>query len=101
MAFRIDRNPFFPVGERITHPAAGSVRRTGGSGQNFDLVQFSSRMTGLEGRVQDLSAQISQQARVRPTHQELQELRRQVEEGTYLPDSSEIAARMLLLEEGV
>ena len=51
--------------------------------------------------MQDLTAQISQQVRVRPTHQELQELRRQVEEGTYLPDSSEIAARMLLLEEGV
>ena len=101
MAFRIDRNPYFPIGElTAAHSSAGTVRRTGAGGQNFDQVQFSSRLTGLEGQVKDLAAQLSREVRVRPTRQELQGLQRQVEEGAYRPDAGEIAARMLLLGEG-
>ena len=101
MAFRIDRNPYFPVGELTTpHPATGSAKRIGYSGQNFDQVYFSDRLTGLEGQVKDLTAKLSEELRVRPTRQEIQSLRQQVEEGTYRPDAEEIAARMLLLGEG-
>ena len=98
MDLRIDRDLFFPVGERPARPAA-SARPAGTGRQHLDQISFSARLSGLEGRVQDLTAQLSQQVRVRPTRQELSTLQEQVEAGTYRPDAGEIAARMLLLGE--
>ena len=98
MALRIERNSFYSVGERTLHSAAGLARRDGG--QSFDQVQFPDRLTGLGGQVQELTARLPQEVRVRPTRQELQNLREQVEKGSYRPDAGEIAARMLLLGEG-
>ena len=60
-------------------------------------MEFSTRLSGLEKRVQDLTARLSQEVRARPTSGELRALQAQVASGTYQPDARETAARMLLL----
>ncbi len=97
MSFRIDRNSFHPLGELSAHSAAGA-KRPSASSQNFDQVQFSDRLRGAEGRIRQLTAQISQQIRTRPTRSELEQLQAQLQEGSYYPNPGEIAARMLLEE---
>ena len=67
------------------------------SRQHYDQVEFSTRLSGLEKRVQDLTARLSQEVRARPTSGELRALQAQVASGTYQPDARETAARMLLL----
>lgn len=68
-------------------------------GQNYDQVQFSSRLDETEKRMKDLVSQISQQVRTRPTLHEMDTLKTQFQSGALQPDCHEIAARMLLLRE--
>lgn len=46
--------------------------------------------------MRQLTAQISQQIRTRPTCHEIEALRQQVQDGLYSVDPGQIAARMLL-----
>lgn len=69
------------------------------SGQHYDQVQFSSHLSEAEMRVRETAGQIIRQLRTRPSRQDLEALRQQVSSGTYQVDASEIAARMLLMEE--
>lgn len=99
MISRIDGG-VFPAGGAALYRA-----RPAGDGRvravDCDQARFSARLSGLEGRVQDLTARISQEMRIRPTNGELRTLADQVRAGSYQPDAREIAARMLLLgEEG-
>lgn len=98
MSFRIERNQSIPWGELSPH-SAGSAQRSGGMAPNFDQVEFSRHLSGMERRVRELTGQLSQQVLARPTSGEIAALREQVDQGTYRPDASEIAARMLLLQE--
>lgn len=66
---------------------------------NYDQVQFSSHLDEMEKRVKETVSHVSQEIRMRPTHQELAELSEQVAAGEYRADPGEIAARMLLMRE--
>lgn len=68
------------------------------SEQRYDQVQFSSHLDEMEKRMKETVGQISQQIRIRPTHQEIETLRQQVADGVYQADPERIAARMLLWE---
>ena len=46
--------------------------------------------------MRQLTAQISQKIRIRPTNHELSSLRQQIREGSYRPDAGAIASRMLM-----
>lgn len=48
----------------------------------------------MQGRVRQLTAQISQQIRTRPTCHEIEALRQQVQDGLYSVDPGQIAACM-------
>ncbi len=65
--------------------------------QNFDTANFSAALGKEQTKVKDMVGKISQQAHTRPTYQELDSIKSQVENGTYKPNSEDIAARMLLL----
>ncbi len=76
----------------IVHPRASEPQ--------YDQAQFSSRMDETERRLRETAGQIARSVRTRPTHQELSALSLQVASGAYHPDPRQIAARMLLREEG-
>lgn len=65
--------------------------------QNFDQIDISSRPTGEEKKILDLVSQISQDIRIRPTHNELKALGEQVQNGSYEPNPDDIAAALLLV----
>ncbi len=67
--------------------------------QQFDQIQLSKRPQGMEGQVRELADRVSRQVRLRHTTGELDAIRTQIQNGTYQPDASEIAARMLLIRE--
>lgn len=67
--------------------------------QRYDQVDFSMHLDETEKRIKETVGQVSRAIRLRPARQELEELRRQVMDGSYQPDPQEIAARMLLREE--
>ncbi len=68
---------------------------------SFDTFDVSMALSDEQAKVKGLVGQISQSVRVRPTAQELDTLKAQVQDGTYKPNVSEIAARMMLLGEGL
>lgn len=82
-----------PYGKKSDTPAPAS------SCQRYDQVEFSSCLDETQRRIKETVGHISQDIRSRVTAQDLEELRRQVADGTYQPNSREIAARMLLLGE--
>ncbi len=65
--------------------------------QHFDQIDISSRPTGEEKKILDLVSQISQEIRIRPTHNELKALEKQVQNGSYEPNPDDIAAALLLV----
>ena len=89
MEFRIDRGGFSPLGE-VGRYSSSRTQKV------FDQIQFSGQPAGMQGRVRQLTAQISQQIRTRPTCHEIEALRQQVQDGLYSVDPGQIAARMLL-----
>ncbi len=98
MFSRIDIGGGFGVTRSTSHTAQRTTADSAKAGiQNYDFMSFSQMPEGQELRTKDLTAQISGQARIRPTHGDIQTIKRQVEEGTYVPDAGEIAARMLLI----
>lgn len=66
--------------------------------QLYDEFQCACPAEGEEGRVRQLTAQISQQIRIRPTNHELSVLQQQIKERTYQPNPGAIASRMLLMD---
>lgn len=98
-------NPIYPAG---TYPASGvtpynkknDAAYSRVSEQRYDQVQFSSHLDEMEKRLKNTVGHISQEIRIRPTHQEIEDLRQQIAAGTYQVDAREIAARMLLREDG-
>ena len=84
--------------------AAGSVRtdRTGSADARYDSISLSgSAQQSNAPDFRQLVSSLSQQVRTYNTTGKVQELRAQVQSGTYTISPSDIAARMLLLEEGV
>lgn len=66
--------------------------------QLYDEFRCVRPTEGNEGQhVRQLTAQISQKIRIRPTNHELSALRQQIHEGSYRPDASAIASRMLMM----
>ena len=96
MEFRIDRGLFSLPGEVSRYSPARSQKVSGDFRQSFDQVQFSEQPAGTQGRVRQLTAQIAQQIRTRPTCHEIETLQQQVRDGLYSIDADQIAARMLL-----
>ena len=95
MEFRIDRGGFSPLGEVGRYSSSRTQKVSGGFRQSFDQIQFSGQPAGMQGRVRQLTAQISQQIRTRPTCHEI-EAPVKVQDGLYSVDPGQIAARMLL-----
>ena len=98
-------SPIYPGGVRSAggvnpHEKKSETTFPRTSEQRFDQVRFSSHLDEMEKRLKITAGQISQQVRIRPTHQELESLRQQVASGTYQTDPREVAARMLLREDG-
>lgn len=83
MEFRIDRGGFSPLGEVGRYSSSRTQKVSGGFRQSFDQIQFSGQPAGMQGRVRQLTAQISQQIRTRPTCHEIEALRQQVQDGLY------------------
>ena len=75
MEFRIDRGGFSPLGEVGRYSSSRTQKVSGGFRQSFDQIQFSGQPAGMQGRVRQLTAQISQQIRTRPTCHEIEALR--------------------------
>ena len=98
MNFRITGNHQASFREITSKTSTSSTQRSSGS-QQFDQIQFSARLTGQEGKLQELTGKISQELRVRPTRNEINELRNQTKNGTYQIDIDKLAARMLLHSE--
>lgn len=65
--------------------------------QHFDQIEISNRPTGDEKKILDLTSQISQEIRIRPTQNELKTLEKQVQDGSYEPNPDDIAAALLLV----
>lgn len=95
MNFRITGSHQASYRDLTSKTPSASAQRTSGS-QQFDQIQFSSRLSGQEGKLQELTGKLSQQLRVRPTRSEICELREQIQNGTYQIDIDKLAARMLL-----
>ena len=59
MEFRIDRGGFSPLGEVGRYSSSRTQKVSGGFRQSFDQIQFSGQPAGMQGRVRQLTAQIS------------------------------------------
>ena len=96
---RISAGGAIPVGG--TAPCGKKSESTApvDAAQRYDQVAFSSHLDETERRVKETVGRLSQEIRSRVTAQDLDDLRRQVADGSYQPDAREIAARMLLLRE--
>ena len=84
--------------------AAGPVRadRACSADARYDSISLSGAAQQTNSPdFRQLVSNLSQQVRTCNTTGKIQELRAQVQSGTYAISPSEIAARMLLLEEGV
>ena len=77
-------------------------RASSASGQSkYDSVTLSSAPATKDSRFhRELVGRLSQEVRTANTTGDIQKLRQAVSSGSYLPDPSAIAARMLLLGEG-
>lgn len=98
-------SPIYPGGMRLTNGVTPRGKVSGAararvSDQRYDQVQFSSRISEIERQMKETVSQISQAVRTRPARQELDSLRQQVANGAYRADAREIAAKMLLREDG-
>ena len=79
----------------VAVPAAEHARL---NRQNYDQFLCSPQPAGEEGRIRETVNQISQRIRIRPTRHEISLLQRQIQDGTYQPDTREIATRILLMD---
>ena len=84
---------------RFSDSARPAGHETAG-GRVQDSVSFSMPPQGEQAKVQELTARLSAQLRVRPSKAELEDTRKQVLSGAYQPDARDIAARMLLIMDG-
>ena len=83
---------------RLTAPSGG--RRTGRQGSRYDNLSLSAPAELEKRDFQKAVAMLSQQVRTNTSTGKIQELHRLVSSGEYRVDPREVAARMLLLEEG-
>lgn len=90
--------PFQNSTTRLAAPSGG--KRVGRQSSRYDHISLSSP-AGLEKQdFQNAVAMLSQQVRTNTSTGKIQELHRLVSSGEYRVDPREVAARMLLLEEG-
>ena len=85
-----------PVTERDTP----SLTVTGDNGK-YDSVTLSSSVDDTSRFYKEMVGRLSQEVRTTTTTGDIRVLRQQVASGTYKPDASSIAARMLFLREGL
>ena len=86
---------YTPAAERETH-----VQPAAGENGKFDSITLSADGT-TNSFYKTLVGRLTQEVRTTTTTGDIKELRRQVQSGTYQPDPSAIAARMLFIGEGV
>ena len=93
---------YSPVKKTDTR-TAGTIRtdRISSPDARFDSISLSSAQQTDNSSFLQLVSNLSQQVRTSTTTSKVQELRTQVQTGTYQISPPDIAARMLLLEEGV
>lgn len=82
---------------RVSRTGAERSERRGGRYDCYTLSQAPGQEES--GSFRELAARLSQQVRTTNTTGKIQELRRQVQAGTYPVDPRGTAARMLLIEE--
>lgn len=89
----------FPLcGASLYNAPAAAAEHTKAGQQVYDQFLCSPQPEGEEGRIREMTNQISQKIRIRPTRHEIASLQEQIKCGTYKPDCREIAARMLLMD---
>lgn len=81
----------------VSAPGSVQARRQGG---RYDNCTLSAGTEGASGGFLDAVAALSYQVRTNTTTGKIQELRSQVRSGEYQVSPREVAARMLLMEEG-
>ena len=96
MEFRIDRGGFSPLGEVGRYSSSRTQKGLRGLPAELRSDPVFRAARRHAGAVRQLTAQISQQIRTRPTCHEIEALRQQVQDGLYSVDPGQIAARMLL-----
>ena len=65
--------------------------------QHYDQFQRSVQLSDEQQKIQETVSSLSKQARMRPTRSQLESLQKQIQDGTYQPSATEIAARMLMI----
>lgn len=95
----VTNNPGLPPVNLSAQTAVGAKNNPGlaRAGRSYDRFQQTTAWSGHERFQKELAGRISQEVRTSVTTGDIQELRRQVWEGEYAPDPSEIAARILLM----
>ncbi len=98
MFYRVGLNASAPVYNAKNKDGSKVASQSTGSKQhNFDTINFASTLSEEQTRIKDFVSTIAQKAHVRPTFQELDNLKSLVDSGEYTPNSEEIATRMLLM----
>ncbi len=86
---------------RPTKTAQVSGRQEENAARRFDSITIGSARTGNSSYAMALKSRLTQEVRASTTPGRLSALRQQVQDGTYQPDPTSIARRMLLMvEEG-
>ncbi len=98
MFYKVNLGNTMPVyNKKSTDSSKLSAFNATGKQQNFDTIDFASKLSEEQARTKDVVGSISQKAHIRPTFQELDNLKNLVDSGEYKPDSKEIASRMLMM----
>lgn len=89
----------YPVGGMTPCKKKSDAAEPASVEQRYDQVEFSVCMDDTERRIRETVGCLAHEIRTQVTSKDLEELRQQIADGNYMPDASEIAARMLLLGE--
>ena len=85
-----------PAAERENH-----TQTIPGDSGKYDSITLSTSVDDSSRFYKDLVGRLTQEVRTATTTGDIRQLRQQVASGTYQPDASAIAARMLFIREGV
>ena len=98
MSVQIPNGGLSRFGKIDWHTPVQKTRTSESFAASFDQIQLSSSCDQHEANVRQLTSQVVQNIRTRPTGQELESLRHQILNGSYTADPARIAARILFWE---
>lgn len=88
----------FPLSGHTGHSPLTSAGQTKNivERQNYDQFQRSVQLSDEQQHMKEAVSSLAKQARIRPTRSQLESLQKRIQDGTYQPSATEIAARMLM-----